>query len=133
MPAWKIWRCRLREARAHDAGELRRHVRTQCDHLARLRLDETQHLIGVEGAQTAFQHALVFEDGQRHELVAVELEAAEQFAGQLAEAPRVGRQEITHSRRQRMRQVARAGTGRGKRGGGGNRGGQSRRSLADPW
>jgi hypothetical protein len=73
----------LGQPRGQDACDLRGHVRAQRDHLSALGLDEAQHFVRIERTETALEHLRVFEHGQRHDLVTVQLEAARDPAGQL--------------------------------------------------
>ena len=76
------------EARRHHARDLRRHVGAERGDLARLGLDEAEHVRRVERAEAALEHLRELERGRRDELVAVEGEVIEHTARERAAAPR---------------------------------------------
>ena len=94
---------RVAVARGRDAGDLRRHVRTQGHELARLGLDEA-HQVGPRARREPPRHDLfALERGRHGELVAVALEVAEDRAGEGAPLGRARREQVAHPGRERER------------------------------
>ncbi|MCL2448780.1 MAG: hypothetical protein FWD17_07535, partial [Polyangiaceae bacterium] len=90
------------EARRNHARDLRRHVGPERGDLARLGLDEAKDVGRIERAEPPLENLGKFEDGRRHDRVAVQGKAIEQATGQPAARRGFFRKEVAHALRQRV-------------------------------
>ena len=91
-------RLAVAEPGGDDARHLRSHVRAEDGDLSGLRLDEAQDVVGGRGSEPALEHAGELERRRRHEEIAVQREALEDRARQIATTRRLFRQEVAHPR-----------------------------------